>query len=615
MRVAGFAPDDSSEKRLQRLEMLLTHNNEDVPLVAPIYAELLSLDAPAHYQSVKLTPQQLKEMTLQTLVNRLVLISQRLPVLMIVEDTHWIDPSTSELLERIVARIADVRAMIVITHRPDWSAPWIAEHSHTTMLSIGRLNRSQTAELIQAVVGREPSTSLIDDITERTDGIPLFVEELTRAVLERNPHVSATLDAIPVTLQGSLMARLDHLSPVTKDIAQIASTIGREFTSSLLKRIARVDNSTLDEALGELLRTHLVIRSGLPGNAYGFRHALIQDVAYQALLTSKRRDYHRRIAEALVEEHPAVAETQPELVARHLSEADLPERAVPFWKLAAERALARSANFEAVDHCQNALRLVKRLSDKGARGKESLWVYLLLGRALERSGRLPEAMLHLRAAADEGRAQGDTTAFVEAALMYDNARFLSNEASHDSAALLKEAISLIGSGDPQTRCQILSRLVRAHLVLGDADGASLYQQEAAEEAHRLNHSISRFDLLVNRFLIPGRQPGEDESDWRTHMDELVRLADEVDDDDARGRALGIDFYLSSEFGDRSRMDQVLDRMTEFGEARQRLQVQWFARHGWAMRAILEGDFSAAEGHAEAALVLGRKTHGEAGEGV
>ena len=252
-----------------------------------------------------------------------------------------------------------------------------------------------------------PVKSLIDDITERTDGIPLFVEELTRAVLERNPHDSATLDAIPVTLQGSLMARLDHLSPVTKDIAQIASTIGREFTSSLLKRIARVDNSTLDEALGELLRTHLVIRSGLPGNADGFRHALIQDVAYQALLTSKRRDYHRRIAEALVEEHPAVAETQPELVARHLSEADLPERAVPFWKLAAERALARSANFEAVDHCQYALRLVKRLSDKGARGKESLWVYLLLGRALERSGRLPEAMLHLRAAADEGRAQGD----------------------------------------------------------------------------------------------------------------------------------------------------------------------------------------------------------------
>ena len=149
MRVAGFAPDDSIEKRLQRLEMLLTHNNEDVPSVAPIYAELLSLDAPAHYQPVKLTPQQLKEMTLQTLVNRLVLISQRLPVLMIVEDTHWIDPSTAELLERIVARIADVRAMIVITHRPDWSAPWIAEHSHTTMLSIGRLNRSQTAELIR----------------------------------------------------------------------------------------------------------------------------------------------------------------------------------------------------------------------------------------------------------------------------------------------------------------------------------------------------------------------------------------------------------------------------------------------------------------------------------
>jgi hypothetical protein len=153
-------------------------------------------------------------------------------------------------------------------------------------------------------------------------------------------------------------------------------------------------------------------------------------------------------------------------------------------------------------------------------------------------------------------------------------------------------------------------------VLGDTNGASLYDQEAAREADRLNHPMARFDLLVNRFLIPGsRKREEDERDWRTHMDELVRLADEVDDDDARGRALGIDFYLSSEFGDRARMDQVLDRMTEFGEVRQRLQVQWFARHGWAMRAILEGDFSAAEGHAEAALLLGRRTHGDAVEGV
>ena len=219
--------------------------------------------------------------------------------------------------------------------------------------------------------------------------------------------------------------------------------------SPLLKQVARLDDATLDEALSDLFRARLVVRSGLSGNVYAFRHALIQDVAYQALLTGKRRNYHRMIAEALIADHPSVVETQPELIARHLSEADLAERALPFWKLAAERALARSANFEAVDHCENALRLVTRLPDGEARARESLPVHLLMGRALANAGRMPEAMIHSRAASNEARAQGDVVAFAEAALMYDNARFLSNEPSRDSIALLKEAKSLVGAADPQ----------------------------------------------------------------------------------------------------------------------------------------------------------------------
>jgi class 3 adenylate cyclase/tetratricopeptide (TPR) repeat protein/ABC-type transport system involved in cytochrome c biogenesis ATPase subunit len=615
-RVAGFTQQDTPEERLQRLETLLTQNNEDVTTVAPVYVKLLSLEALERYEPRELTPQQLKELTLQILVDRLILMSERRPVLLIVEDTHWIDPSTAELLERAIARIAGMRVMMVITHRRDWSAPWAAEQEHVTRLSVGRLSRSQTSELIQAIIGRKPGASLIDDITDRTDGIPLFVEELTRAVLERNPHDPAILDEIPATLQGSLMARLDHLSLVAKEVAQIASAIGREFSRTLLKQVTRLDNAMLDDTFSELLQARLVVRSGLSSNAHWFRHALIQDVAYQTLLTSKRRDYHRRIAEALLAGEPSsVAEAQPELIARHFSEADLPDRAIPFWKLAAERALARSANFEAVDHCQNALRLLTRLSDEEARAKESLRVHLLLGRALENAGRMPEAMVHLRAASNEARAQRDVDAFAEAALSYDNARFLSNEASHDSIALLKETISLVHTEDPQTRCHILSRLARAHLVLGDADGASRYHEKAAKEAHRLNNPDSRFDLLVNRFLLPGSARSEEDGrDWRAQMDELLSLANEVNDD-ARGRAMSIDFCISAEFGDRQRMDRALVALTEPGESRQRMYVQWIARHGWAMKAILEGDFPGAETHAEAALELGQRTHGEPVEGV
>lgn len=614
-RAAGFAPDDTAEQRLDKLEQLLTHNKEDIASVAAVYAELLSLDPLGRYQPLKLAPQKLKELTLQTLFNRLALMSQRLPVLMIIEDTHWIDPSTAELLEQILARITELPVMLVITHRPEWSAPWVG-YSQATTLSIGRLTRPQIAELVEATMGRKPTPTLVDDIAERTDGVPLFVEELTRAVLERDPHHPAVLVEIPATLQGSLMAGLDRLSPVAKELAQVASAIGREFSSTLLKQVATLDDATFDEALGDLIRARFVVRSGLTSNAYAFRHALIQDVAYQALVTGKRRNFHRMVGETLVAEHPAVVETQPELIARHLSEADFPERALPFWKLAAERALARSANFEAVDHCENALRSVTRLSDGEARARESLPVRLLFGRALENAGRLPEAMIHSRAACNEARAQGNVAAFAEAALVYDNARFLSNEASRDSVTLLKEALSLIGVADLSTRCHILSRLARAYLMLGDVAGANRYNRKAADEARRLNDPISRFDLLANRFLIPAStQPDEDVREWRTHMGELLRLADEVDDDDARGRALSLDIYVSAEFGDRKRMDRVLDELNALGEARQRMHVQWIARHGRAMQAILNGDFTDAERHAEAALELGRRTHGEPVEGV
>jgi class 3 adenylate cyclase len=614
-RAAGFAAADTAEQRLDKLEALLTQNKEDVASVAAVYTELLSLDTLGRYQPLQLAPQQLKELTLQTLVDRLALISRRLPTLMIIEDTHWIDPSTAELLGRILASIARVPAMLVITHRPEWSAPWAMGYSHVTVLSIGRLSRPQIAELVQAIIGRKPGPGLIDDIAERTDGIPLFVEELARVALERDPLHPALPDEIPATLQGSLAAGLDRLSPFAKEVAHIASAIGREFSHPLLKQVARLDDATLDEALSDLFRARFVVRSGLSGNIYAFRHALIQDVAYQALLTGKRRNYHRMIAEALIADHPSVVETQPELIARHLSEADWAQRALPFWKIAAERALARSANFEAIDHCENALRLITRLPDGEARARESLPVHLLIGCALANAGGMAEVMIHSRAASNEARAQGDVVAFAEAALMYDNARFLSNEPSRDSIALLEEAESLVGASDPQIRCRILSRLARAHLLLGDVDGENRYYWRAANEARRLNDPMSLFDLLVNRFLIPASaRPEEDVREWRTQMDELLRLADTVDDD-SRGRALSINLYVSAEFGDRARMDRALDALTVLGEERQRMHVQWIARHGRAMQAILDGDFAGAEGHAEVALELGRRTLREPVEGV
>lgn len=615
-RGAGLSAADTAEEQLSKLEALLTENQEDVPSVCAVYAELLSLDTLGRYSKLELTPQKLKDLTLRTLVNRLTLMSKRTPVLMIIEDAHWIDPSTSELLERMLARIADLSVMVVITHRSEWTAPMTGGYGHATTIAISRLSRPQVSQLVQAIIGREPDKRLVDSIAERTDGVPLFVEELTRTVLERGLDSPAIWDEIPATLHGSLMARLDGLTPAAKEVAQIASVIGREFSDDLLKRVTQLDDAALNAALHDLTRARVIVISGLTTNVYWFRHALIQDVAYQALLTTTRRKYHARIAETLAEKHPNVVETQPELIAYHYSEADLPEHALPLWELAAERALARSANFEAVEHCGNALALVEKLHDSNLRSGEQLKTQLLLGRALGNVGRMRDSMHHLGLAADLAREQGEVNAFVSAALAFDDARFLSGEPSHDSTALLEEALSLLGGKEVSARCQIASQLARAYLVLGDTKASNRYNRLAAEQARGLDDRISLFNLLVNNFLIPvSSQPEEDFRDWGAQIDELCRLADAVDSDDARGRAFSMEVYVSAEFADRARMDKALDKLSELGETRQRLHVQWIARHGRAMQAILDGGFAAAERHAERALELGRQTHGDQVEGV
>lgn len=615
-RVAGFAPEDPAAVRLDKLEAMLRQNGEDVAAVAPVYAELLSVPADGRYAPLDLAPQQLRERTTDVLVERLVRLGSRSPVLMVVEDAHWIDPTTCEVLEHAAARIADLPVMLALTHRPEWSVDWAESYGHCSRLQLGRLERHQIAELAQAICGEELSDVLVDHIAARTDGVPLFVEEVTRSLLERGLAASADAAAIPATLQGSLMARLDRLPPSAKRIAHIASVIGRDFDDELLRRTAGLDQDALDEALAQLGRAQLVVRSALRRAAHMFRHALIRDAAYQLLLTRTRRDYHRRIAEVLVADHPEIAATQPELIARHFAEAGMPAAALPFWQRAAARALARSANFEAVDHCERALSCAAELADGEARARETLAATLTLGHALENAGRLPAAMRNSRAAADMARRLGDDARFVAAAMAYDNALFLSGDVHLDSVALLEEALTRIADTDERLRCQVMSRLARASLVVGNEARGDAYNRQAAELARRVGDELALFNILVNTFMVPpsARSHGEMQ-DWRAAMDEMLALAERLDQDDARGRALSFDTYISAEFGDRARMDAAIDRLEHLGETRQRMHVQWIARHGRAMQALLEGNFAAAEQHAEAALRLGRHTHGDQVAGV
>ena len=611
-RFAGFSPADDQTTRARKFSSILERYGENPSDVGSIYAELLSLDVGDEFKLLNLSAQQRKELIVRTLANRLLLAAKVAPVLLLVEDAHWIDPSTSEVLKEVVSRMHGAAILVVVTHRPEWTAGWAIGLAQVTTLAIGRLTKQQIRELIESMVDNVP-VQLADRIAERTDGVPLFVEELTRSILESGKAASLSVE-IPDSLQGSLMARLDRLTAAAKRVAQIASVIGREFDRGLLSKVAGLDEKALDEALLQLMSSQLVV-GGVVRDALNFRHALIQDTAYQSLLSRQRRHYHEAIAKALIDAYPDLVVTQPELIAQHYVKAQKTELAFPYWMKAGERALGRSANYEAVDHFQNALAMAEELPGQ-ARQKEVLEASLKLGEALGAAGRISDAVVKYRLTAQLAREAGDTEAFIRSALGFDVAQFLSAKPLAESIQLLTEAMGKIESNDQRSRCQLLSRLARAHSLVGDSENSTKCHTEGVNLARRLGDKNSLFELSVLSFLTPTTVKSVTESNARTaRIDELKRLSADINDDDARGRALSLDVYVSTELGNRARANQAVEGLEELGTLRQRLHVLWLARMARAMMAILDGRFTTAEALAEEALSLGRQTHGTEVEGL
>jgi class 3 adenylate cyclase/tetratricopeptide (TPR) repeat protein len=612
-RSVGFSAGDDRAARAEKLGLIFKRYGENPSDVGSIYAELLSIDVGDEFKPLGLSAQQRKELMVRTLANRLLLAAKVAPVLFVVEDAHWIDPSTNEVLTEVVSRMHGAAILIVVTHRPEWTAGLAAGLAQVTTLTMGRLTKQQIRELIGSLVDDVP-VQLADRIAERTDGVPLFVEELTRSILESGRAASLNVD-IPDSLQGSLMARLDRLTATAKEVAQVASVIGREFDRSLLSRVVGLDDQALDGAFRQLMSNQLVVSGGVAGDALTFRHALIQDTAYQSLLTRRRRYYHGAIAKVLIDAYPDLVVTQPELVAQHYVKAGKVELAFPYWMKAGQRALGRSTNYEAVDHFQNALAMAGDLPGQ-AWQKEVLEATLKLGEALAAAGRVSDAAGKYRLTAQFSREAGDTAAFFRAAIGFDAAQFLSSKPLAESIELLTEAMSKIESNDQGSRCQLLARLARAHSLVGDSENSAKFRAEGAKLARRLDDKNSLFDLAVLSFITPTTVESVMESNARTaRLDEMIRLSDDINDDDLRGRALSIDIYVSTELGNRARATRAVEGLEELGTLRQRLNMLWLARMAGAMMAILDGRFTTAEVLAGEALSLGRQTHGTEVEGV
>ncbi|MBI3797962.1 MAG: AAA family ATPase [Deltaproteobacteria bacterium] len=391
-RLLLFQREESPQAKLEKLQQALARFRFPQADTMPLLAALLSLPQPENTPPLTLSPEKQKQKTQEALLSWLVEEAERRTVYCAWEDLHWADPSTLAFLTLFLDQVPTIRLLALLTFRPDFVPPW-RPRSHITQLTLNRLGRPQVGAMVEKIAGGKPlPREVVQQIIAKTDGVPLFVEELTKMVLESG-LLTATDDryelqgplpplAIPSTLQDSLMARLDRLT-TTREIAQVGATLGREFSYELLHAVSPLDEVTLQQGLQQLVEAELLYQHGLPPQAtYLFKHALVQDTAYQSLLKSKRQQYHQQIAQVLAERFPETTATQPELLAHHYTEAGLLAQALPYWQQAGQRASQRSAYVEAISHLTTGLELLKILPDTPGCAQQELSLQIALGAPL-----------------------------------------------------------------------------------------------------------------------------------------------------------------------------------------------------------------------------------------
>jgi predicted ATPase len=456
---------------------------------------MLSLPNDGRYPVPELASERRRQKTLEALISQVQVLTRQNPVLMTFEDAHWADPTSLEVFGRTVDRIKTLPVLLIVTFRPEFNAPW-AGRSHVTSLALNRLGDRETAAIIAHLVGnKELPADVMAEIVERTDGIPLFVEEMTKSVLEAEGggaawRIAAAVPspglAIPASLHASLMARLDRLGPA-KEVAQIGAAIGREISHALLAAVAHKPVAELTSALDRLIAAGLLFRQGVPPHAsYLFKHALVQDAAYGTLLREPRRALHARITETLEDQFAEIAENQPELLARHCTEAGLIEKAARLWGKAGQRSLERSALVEAVEQHKRALDQIATLPSTPALRRMQINLQVALITPLM---------------SVKGYAAPETTAAVE------------------QARLLLEQADALGEHpeDPLPLFSVLYGIWVANLVAFNgivirklaAQFLALAEKQKATAPLMIGHRLMGTSLLCTGYIVKGRAHYDD----------------------------------------------------------------------------------------------------------
>ncbi|MFI4987018.1 MAG: AAA family ATPase [Alphaproteobacteria bacterium] len=499
-RAAGFARDDDAATKRGKLAELLKGGSAEDDL--PLLAELLSLPEGESRSSLELTPQRKKEKTFDALLRILESLARQQPVLLVFEDLHWMDPTSHELLDRTIAQVEQLPVLLIATFRPEFKPPWVGQ-AHVTMLALSRLGRREGAALVRQLVGNAAAlpADIVEEIIERTDGVPLFLEEVTKVVLEAADGPDAAKGrglaaipgarpAVPATLQASLMARLDRLGPAAREVAQTGAAIGREFSYELLAAVAPRAEAETREALDRLVAAGLVFQRGTPPQAdYQFKHALVQDTAYGTLLRSPRQALHERIAEAIETRMPDRVEREPEILAYHLAEAGKPERAAAYWLEAGRREAGRSANIEAIALLRRGVETLAAVAETPERIRLELALQLALGPAVmsTRGFGTPEAEAAYRRARELAERSGDHRSLFAAVWGLWLATGQSARGGHRES-LVNELFRVAEPlGDPGLRMQAHHAAWATLIFHGDLTGSQEHVRQGLKLYDRKEH--------------------------------------------------------------------------------------------------------------------------------
>ncbi len=608
---AGVEPDFDDNLILDHVrKMLEGRPGLDWEQVLPVFAALVAPRSALAQKVLEMSPQEQRDTTIQTLIHTVQVRSSVRPVILCVEDAHWIDPSTQALLERFKSICTDLRLMILITHRPGWEFARVDGDTHVQSLVLRRFDSAHVSNLVENITGKRPDKALITTIIEKTDGVPLFVEEVTRAIVESGEQGQGY---IPSSLKGALMARLDAVSPEAKQVALTGSVIGREFEPSILCAAKGLEESDINKCLEELSRTGLIFESGHNRGHFVFRHALIRDTAYQSMLSSTRRQQHADVARALMRIRPSEIERRPELVARHLSEAEDWSAAFEKWQIATEMALVRSASQEAMTNAKETLRAAEKLGSDS--NTELIKGKILVGRSYDSLGQLPEGIAVLKDASNAARALHNVELAADAANHFADSCMMSSERHSEAIELCDNALKDLPDDDEVRRCRLMSQLARAHMFVGQFSEGARFGQQSMELAAKLGDYKSQFSVMMMHFGAPFvARKGRETRHWRENLEAMHGVAEHLGSID-QGRNRTLSLFLGAEMADRELMDQSLGLLTEISEKDNHLQLYWVQKHARAMVAIMDGDFEQAEKHATEAVKIGRKTHGEHVEGV